>query len=152
MKLLCGCVHQFPAIGSPRIASMRRGTGPFAAASTMPCARTNARAASGESRAVTRRGGRGRGQAQSRSAARATQHGARRSPGRRDLEPIVGHASAVPGQILEGFEPVEMVDRYVGDGFGLRETQIDRDAPAALLVRLPRTPERDATATRAEME
>lgn len=68
------------------------------------------------------------------------------------LEPIISDRSAVTWQIFKRVQSVEVIDGYPCHRVGLRETNIDSDAAAALLVRLPRAPERDAAARRAEME
>jgi hypothetical protein len=52
------------------------------------------------------------------------------------LEPEVANASSVPRQVLPLFQSIEVIDREVGYGSWLGQTQIHCNATAALFVRL----------------
>src|SRR6185295_4650185 len=67
-------------------------------------------------------------------------------------EPVVGDATAIARQVLEGIEAVEVVDRNLRDSVRLCEPQVDGNPPAALFVDVLPAPERDAAAGRAEIE
>jgi hypothetical protein len=52
------------------------------------------------------------------------------------LEPEVPDASSVPRQVLPLVQSIEMVDREVSYGFGLRQAQVHCNSAATFLVRL----------------
>src|SRR5262245_23791068 len=67
-------------------------------------------------------------------------------------EPVVRNAAPISWEILEAYEPVEMVDRKMRDGFRLGEPNIDCDATPAVFVCFNAPPIRYATADGAKVK
>lgn len=70
----------------------------------------------------------------------------------RPLKPQIPHTSPIARQIVECFQPVEMIDRQMRHLFRRREAEIDRYAAAAVRVEAQAAPAQHAAAGRTKTD
>jgi hypothetical protein len=76
----------------------------------------------------------------------------RASRATRSSEPHVSDAAAVAREVIEGFEPVKVIDGEMRNRPSLGQAQVDGDAPSAVFFEAKAAPADDTSATTAEVD